>query len=80
MASDLDGALVLAALGADSLSLAVDRVGPVCQLLAGIDAGSLPELGSRLIEASTAEQIKQLLVDKIMSSPEPAGTGATGLR
>ncbi len=80
MASDLDGALVLAALGADSLSLAVHRVGPVCQHLAGIDAGSLTELGSRLIEASTAEQIKQLLVDKIMSSPELAGAGATGLR
>jgi phosphoenolpyruvate-protein kinase (PTS system EI component) len=80
MASDLDGALVLAALGADSLSLAVDRVGPVCQLLARIDAGSLPELGSRLIEASTVEQIKTLLADEIISSPELAGTGATGLR
>jgi phosphoenolpyruvate-protein kinase (PTS system EI component) len=80
MASDLHGALVLAALGADSLSLAVDRVAPVCQLLAGIDAGSLPELGSRLIEAATAEQIKQLLIDKIASSPEPAVIGDTGFR
>src|SRR4029077_4578884 len=50
MASDPEGSLVLAALGADSLSLAVDRVEEVCRLFSALEPASLPALGSRLRE------------------------------
>jgi len=61
MASHEDGAVALAALGADSLSLAVDRVGVVRKTLSRFDAGSLAALGSRLTEARTVEEIRELL-------------------
>jgi phosphoenolpyruvate-protein kinase (PTS system EI component) len=70
MASDPAGALVLSALGADTLSLAVDRVPAIRKLMAGIDPELLPVLGSRLLEAQTVEHVKALLAE---SSPFPAG-------
>jgi phosphoenolpyruvate-protein kinase (PTS system EI component) len=68
MASDLRGAIALTALGADSLSLAVDQVAAVRKLLAGLDPESLPSLRSQLVEASTADGIKKLLQSAITSS------------
>jgi phosphotransferase system enzyme I (PtsP) len=76
MASDPEGALVLAALGADTLSLAVDRVAEVCRLLAGIEPGTLPALGSKLREAATVETIRDLLretLDRMAASCEKNG-------
>ena len=67
MASDPEGSLVLAALGADSLSLAVDRVDDVCRLLSDLDPSCLPALGSRLREAATVERIRELLRDHLAS-------------
>ena len=67
MASDPEGSLVLAALGADSLSLAVDRVDDVCRLLSDLDPSGLPALGSRLREAATVERIRELLRDHLAS-------------
>jgi phosphoenolpyruvate-protein kinase (PTS system EI component) len=61
MASDEDGAIALAALGADSLSLAVGRVGAIRQILSCFDAGSLAALGSQLTKAQTVEEIRELL-------------------
>jgi phosphoenolpyruvate-protein kinase (PTS system EI component) len=63
MASDPEGAIVLAALGADSLSLAVDRVTAIRKLMAQIDPVSLPRLGASLLEAQTVEQVKALVRD-----------------
>lgn len=72
MASDRDGAIVLAALGADSLSLATDRVPIIRKLMAQLEPGTLPVLGSRLVEARTVEQVKSLIAERI--SPSSPGT------
>jgi phosphoenolpyruvate-protein kinase (PTS system EI component) len=61
MASDPDGAVVLAALGADSLSLAVDRVGAIRQTLSQLASEALPALGADLRSARTVDQVKSLL-------------------
>jgi phosphotransferase system enzyme I (PtsP) len=61
MASDPEGAVVLAALGADSLSLAVDRVGSIRRLLSQLAPESLPALGANLRAARTVDQVKSLL-------------------
>jgi phosphoenolpyruvate-protein kinase (PTS system EI component) len=61
MASDPDGAVVLAALGADSLSLAVDRVGTIRQALSELAPECLPSLGADLRAAPTVDQVKNLL-------------------
>jgi phosphotransferase system enzyme I (PtsP) len=61
MASDPEGALVLAALGADSLSLAVDRVGSIRQLMNQLAPESLPALGAKLRAARTVDQVRSLL-------------------
>jgi len=68
MASHPQGAIVLAALGADSLSLAVDRVAAIRQLIAGLDPDALLTLGPRLIEAHTVEQVKTLVADQTQPS------------
>jgi phosphoenolpyruvate-protein kinase (PTS system EI component) len=79
MASDQEGALVLAALGADSLSVALDRVASICRLFGGLDHISLPELGRRLLAAATGEQIMEILQTDVLSStcgdPAPWPTG-----
>jgi phosphotransferase system enzyme I (PtsP) len=61
MASDARGALALAALGADSLSLAVDRVAVVRRLFTDLDPTALPSLGAALRQAATVEQVKEIL-------------------
>ncbi|WP_165226834.1 phosphoenolpyruvate--protein phosphotransferase [Aquisphaera insulae] len=61
MASHHEGAVVLAALGVDSLSMAVDRVPAIRRLLAKRDPGSLSAIGRELLEARTAEQVRRLV-------------------
>ena len=63
MASHPEGAIVLSALGADSLSLAVDRVAAIRKLMTWLDPESLADLGPRLIEAHTVEQVKSLIAE-----------------
>ena len=61
MASDPEGAVVLAALGADSLSLAVDRVASIRQLMSRLDAESLAALGTKLPAARTVDEVRALI-------------------
>jgi phosphotransferase system enzyme I (PtsP) len=68
MASDRDGAIVLAALGADSLSLAIDRVPAIRKLLRGIQLESLAALGSQLIGARTVDQVRYQIAETIGAS------------
>ncbi len=65
MASNRDGALVLAALGADSLSLAADRIPTIRRLITQLDPETLPALGSKLMEARSVEQIRNLIAEKV---------------
>jgi phosphotransferase system, enzyme I, PtsP len=75
MAADRDGAVVLAALGADSLSLAIDRVPAICRLVALLEPDSLPALGSKLLEAQTVDQIRCLISERVC----PSCPGTTAL-
>jgi phosphoenolpyruvate-protein kinase (PTS system EI component) len=61
MAADPEGAIALVALGADSLSLAVDRVASIRQLMSRLDAESLAVLGTKLPEARTVDEIRALI-------------------
>ena len=61
MAGDPAGAVALVALGADCLSLAVDRVPFIRELLSRLDELSLAALTTRLTEARTADEIKSLI-------------------
>jgi phosphoenolpyruvate-protein kinase (PTS system EI component) len=61
MASDPAGTVVLAALGTDSLSVAVDRLADVRRTLIGLDPAALPSLRSRLLEAESAEDVARLV-------------------
>ncbi|APW62061.1 putative PEP-binding protein [Paludisphaera borealis] len=61
MASDPAGTVVLAALGADSLSVAVDRLADVRRTLAGLNPADLPSLRSRLLEAESVEDVARLV-------------------
>ncbi|MGC8644333.1 MAG: putative PEP-binding protein, partial [Isosphaeraceae bacterium] len=65
MASNRDGVLVLAALGADSLSLAADRIPTIRGLITQLDPETLPALGSKLVEARSVEQIRNLIAEKV---------------
>ena len=57
----LAGTVVLAALGADSLSVAVDRLADVRRTLAGLQPADLPALRSRLLEAETVEDVARAI-------------------
>ena len=61
MAADPDGAIALVALGADSLSLAVDRVASIRQLMNRLDAESLAALGTKLPAARTVDEVRALI-------------------
>jgi len=61
MAADPEGAIALVALGADSLSLAVDRVASIRQLMSRLDVESLSALGTKLLEARTVDEIRALI-------------------
>ena len=61
MAADQEGAIALAALGADSLSLAVDRVASIGCLLNQLDAGALAALGAKLLQARTTDELRSLI-------------------
>ncbi len=61
MAADPEGAIALVALGADSLSLAVDRIIPIRRLLSRLDTGLLGITRTRLLEARTAGEIKAFI-------------------
>ena len=61
MASDPAGTVVLAALGADSLSVAVDRLDDVRRTLDALEPADLPTLRSGLLEAETAEEVARLI-------------------
>ena len=64
MASHPEGAVVLSALGADSLSLAVDRVAAIRKLMTRLEPEALAGLGPRLMEAHTVEQVKTLIAEQ----------------
>lgn len=68
MAADPQGALVLAALGADSLSVAVDRIRAVREALATIPAGGRPALREALLRARSSEE-----VGRLVRAPRPGG-------
>ena len=57
MAADSAGSLVLAALGAHSLSVAVDRVQPIRRGLAAIKPQALAGLAKALKRASTNDEV-----------------------
>ncbi|MGD0043135.1 MAG: putative PEP-binding protein, partial [Isosphaeraceae bacterium] len=61
MAADPEGTIALVALGADSLSLAVDRVASIRQLMSRLDVESLSALGTKLLEARTVDEIRALI-------------------
>ncbi len=61
MAADPRGSLVLATLGADSLSVAVDRIRPVREALAAFPASVRPGLREALLRARSAEEVGRLL-------------------
>ncbi|QEH35438.1 Phosphoenolpyruvate-protein phosphotransferase [Aquisphaera giovannonii] len=61
MASHPEGAVVLAALGVDSLSLAVDRVQAVRQVLRRRDPKALGAIRGGLLEAKSVEQVRRLI-------------------
>ncbi len=61
MAADPEGAIALVALGADSLSLAVDRVVSIRQLMSRLDVQSLSALGAKLLAARTVDEIRALI-------------------
>lgn len=62
MAADPRGALVLAALGADSLSVAVDRIRPVRDALAAVPESGRPALRAALLRARSADEVGRLLL------------------
>jgi phosphoenolpyruvate-protein kinase (PTS system EI component) len=64
MASDRDGAIVLAALGADCLSLAIDRVPTIRRVMNQLDPESLAALGAELLGARSVDQIRSLIAEK----------------
>jgi phosphotransferase system enzyme I (PtsP) len=70
MASDPAGAIVLAALGADSLSLAVDRVPAISLLMSKLEPECLSALGSELLKAETVEQVSNLVAGKARPSAQ----------
>lgn len=74
MASDRDGAFALAALGADSLSLAMDRIPAIREAFSQIEPATLPELGAEIIQAGTTERIKHLINQAIR--PYSLGTSS----
>jgi phosphoenolpyruvate-protein kinase (PTS system EI component) len=78
MASHPEGAIVLSALGADSLSLAVDRVAAIRKLMARLEPESLTGLGPRLIEAHTVEQVKTLIAEPIRLTANGTWNGCAG--
>jgi phosphoenolpyruvate-protein kinase (PTS system EI component) len=75
MAADPAGAVVLAALGADALSLAVDRVSPIRELLSRLDAGSLATLGTKLPAVRTGKEIRALIggIGQLKNAEVPRG-------
>ena len=78
MAADPEGAIALVALGADSLSLAVDRVASIRELMSRLDPESLAVLGTKLPEARTVDEVRAL-ISAIARPAKPEGfTGGTG--
>lgn len=75
MAADPEGAIALVALGADSLSLAVDRVASIRQLMSRLDAESLAALGTKLHEARTVDEVRALIT-AIAGPAKPQGSCA----
>ncbi len=69
MAADPEGAVVLVALGASSLSVAVDRVAPIRKLMSRLDPGSLTALGARLSSARSVAEVKKM-VTAVMPATE----------
>lgn len=63
MASDPDGALALAALGVDSLSVAVDRLGAVFRRLAEVPAAILTDQAEQLLALPTAASVRAFFQD-----------------
>jgi phosphotransferase system, enzyme I, PtsP len=61
MASDPEGALALAALQVDSLSVAVQQLGSVRETLAAHDAGHLAGMKSELLGLRAASQVRDYL-------------------
>jgi phosphotransferase system, enzyme I, PtsP len=61
LASDPDGMLALTALGVDTLSVAVKRLGATRQNLLGHSRETLLELGPRLLQLPTAAEVRGLL-------------------
>jgi phosphoenolpyruvate-protein kinase (PTS system EI component) len=66
MAADPLGALALTALGIDSLSVAVDQLGPTRRLLAAESPGDLTALAPQLIGTRTAEEVRCLLQRRLV--------------
>ena len=77
MAADPEGAIALVALGADSLSLAVDRVSSIRQLMSRLDSDSLAFLGTKLLEARSVDEIRSL-ISAIARPAQPEGAGGDG--
>jgi phosphoenolpyruvate-protein kinase (PTS system EI component) len=61
MASDAEGAVALSALGVDSLSVAVNQLASVRQVLAHLSLKNLPDFASQLRNLRNAEQARELL-------------------
>ncbi|OAI49360.1 hypothetical protein AYO44_06410 [Planctomycetaceae bacterium SCGC AG-212-F19] len=65
MASDPDGALTLAALGVDSLSVAVDRLSTIARRLIAIPAALLAEQAPALLALPTAALVRAFFQDML---------------
>ena len=61
MAADPLGALALAALGVDSLSVPVNQFAATRQALATVDPATLPELRTRLLQQRTGAAVRSVL-------------------
>jgi phosphotransferase system, enzyme I, PtsP len=64
MAADPLGALALAALGVDSLSVPVNQFAAARQTLAAVDPATLPELRTQLLRQRTGAAVRRLLNDR----------------
>jgi phosphoenolpyruvate-protein kinase (PTS system EI component) len=64
VAADLLGAVALAALGVDALSVAVNQLAAPQRALAGRTAAGLRELRPELLQCRTARQIREVLQEK----------------
>jgi phosphotransferase system enzyme I (PtsP) len=80
MASDRDGAIVLAALGADSLSVAVDRVPAIRHLMSRLEPECVLALGSDLLDAESVDHVRDLIAQQAgPSAREPQTASRAGI-